>query len=198
MEHLRVFTDPSEIEEYVLSNSLKEIGSGWEGTVYLASNNNTLKLFRYNYKVPYTLNKITTHDLSLKSFIFPDQLFICDGLIYGYKAKYFSNDIFNIKKTKDTKIDVLNLLNARRQAIKDIEVLTNLNYKLIDVFGNVLFDGENLAFIDTLNYCIRKTNLDENIKALDDVLNYQLKYVDSTISALNIPFEEKVERILKK
>ena len=198
MEHLRIFTSPSDIEEYVLSNSQKRIGSGWEGTVYLANDNTTLKLFKKNYKVLYSTNRITTYDLSLKSFIFPDQLFICDNLIYGYQAKYFPNDLFNIRKVKDNKIDLLKLLEARKQAILDIELLTGLNYKLNDLFGNVLFDGEKLAIIDTLSYFISKPTLEDNVSQLDDTLNYQLMYIDPQVCALNIPFEEKVEKIIMK
>ena len=118
MSRLKVFERPDDIEKYVLSNSNKKIGSGWEGTVYLANDNNTLKLFKNKYKVLLTNDRITTQDLSLESFIFPDELFVCEDLIYGYKAKYFSNDLFNTKKIKKTTIDLEKLLLARKKAIK--------------------------------------------------------------------------------
>ncbi len=195
MDRLKVFDNPDDIKKYVLCNANKKIGSGWEGNVYLSNDNSTLKLFKRNYKVPYTKDILTTSSFSLKSFIFPDELFICDNKIYGYKARYFAGNIFNTKQ--EVIIDLEKLIEARRKAISDIEVLTSNNYNLVDVYGNIMFDGENLAIIDTLRYYKKSKKTEENIKLLDEEINNQLMYIDQVTSALNIPFEDKIKRLLK-
>lgn len=197
MKQLIIFDNAFDIKKYVLDNSVRKIGSGWEGTVYLTPSNNTLKLFKDNYKVSYNEDILMASDLNLKSFVFPDELFICDNQIYGYKAKYFFNDIFNSTK-KDKFIDLEKLLIARRQVLEDIKVLTQANYRLRDISNNILFDNNNLAIIDTLSYDKKSVTLDENIELLDDALNLELMDIDLLTCALHMPFEDKIKRLINK
>lgn len=196
MNRLKVFSNPDDIKKYVLCNSSKKIGSGWEGNVYLSNDNNTLKLFKNNYKVSYTEDILTTSDISLKSFIFPDELFICANKIYGYETRFFSNDIFNTKK--EVIVDLEKLLKARNKALEDIKILTQDNYNLRDVTDNILFDGECFAFIDTLSYYKGNADLDKNILLLDDALNSKLMNIDQVTCALNMPFDAKIKRLINK
>lgn len=194
MKNMKIFDTPQDIKEYILENRIKKIGCGVQGETYLAKDNTVLKEMHAGFVVPYDDTIIISDKFKLDSFIFPDELYIANDLVYGYKAKFFKNDVFcDMYRTEDKEIDLEKLLKARLKVIEDIKVLTEYRYGLDDTIGNVLFDGEKLALIDTLGYVKDDTNLDDNLRKLDLALDIALYKINPLTGEWNMPFINKVK-----
>lgn len=203
MNNLRIFNTMEELRGYIRlnTNNSKEIGFGVEGVIYLSKDGDTIKEIQNPTRVlPYDEEIITTNDYKLDSFIFPSELYLYNNIIYGYKAKYFKNDLFcDLYRENAVEMDLEKLLAAREKMIEDIKVLTNDNYKLDDLFGNILFDGEKLVGIDTLSYYKESgITLDDNISSLDQALNFKLYKIDSKSSTWDLSLEDRVKKLIKE
>ena len=109
------------------------------------------------------------------------------------------NDVFaDIYRNHDVEINLEKLIEARRKAINDIEELTENGYGIDDTIGNVLFDGERIALIDTLCYVKDLSSLEVNINQLDKALDLRLYKMDPLTAEWNMPFENKVRLLMRK
>lgn len=199
MKNIKIFATLDDINTFIHTNIIKTVGYGSEGYTYLAKDGSVLKEIRPSYVVPYDNSIITTSDFNLESFIFPDELYIYNEMIYGYKMKYFKNDVFaDIYRNHDVEINLEKLIEARRKAINDIEELTQNGYGIDDTIGNVLFDGERIALIDTLCYVKDLSSLEVNINQLDKALDLRLYKMDPLTAEWNMPFENKVRLLMRK
>lgn len=200
MKNLKIFNTPDEIRTYIQNRKIKLIGYGVEGYAYLDRNNAVLKEVREGYALPYDNTIIFSNEFNLETFIFPDEVYIADDIVYGYKTRYFPNDVFcDIYRENAVEIDLLKLIKARNKAIEDIKEITELGYAIDDLVGNVLFDGEKLALIDTLCYVKDYyISVSKNIDKLNQALDYKLAKIDPLTSEWNMPFDNKINLLMRK
>lgn len=201
MDNLKLFISKEEVGDCFNGMKLTVIGNGVEGVAYLDNNNHVYKQIKPNYAVLYDPSIITTSKFDLDSFIFPDQLFLCGKDILGYRTRYFKDDVLcDVTRKETVEIDLEKLLEAREKMIEDVKVLTEADYVLDDMYGNVLFNGENLAAIDTLDYPkINNIELYENIELLDYAIITRLVLIDSRVKRLqDSSFDEIVDYLADK
>ena len=199
MKNVEIFNSISEITDYIKLNAIQELGNGVEGVVYLTKSNKAIKYIQNSLNtIAYSSDIIMSNDYNLSSFIFPDKLLMYKNLVYGYESKYFKNDVLcNEYRRENVEIDLEKLLEARERLIEDVKVLTNEKYKLDDMPGNVLFDGNNLACIDTLCYNRNAfVTLNNNISAIDRALDFKLYVIDRKTADWNLSFENKVKKLI--
>lgn len=158
------FDTPEQFEKYISEKILiKNLGYGTEGNCYLsAQDNNVYKIFHPNYEqnagVIYDITKIiTSKDLEINSFIFPDELYAVKKRMVGLKQKHIAPNLFNIENISEnpdsiSQIDFNKLLNAYYIMLKDIEKLSAEKIQIYDLPYNLMFTGEKLFGIDTLGY----------------------------------------------
>lgn len=199
MSNLKLFTSTMEVNSYFEKMHLMQIGNGVEGEAYLDDNNSVYKRIKPNYYVTYEPSIITTSMFNLESFIFPDELFVLNRDIVGYKTRFFKGDVLcDINRKETATIDLNKLLLARKKMIKDLKVLTKAGYALDDTYGNVLFNGEQLAAIDTLSYYQDSSvTLMDNIAKIDKALDFKLYKIDPTTATWNLSFEDRVKKLIK-
>lgn len=205
MNNLRIYKNADEMLKYFDSIKLRELGSGSEGSAYLTRDNQVLKVIENPLLIrEYNKDIITSDKINLETFLFPNELVIYNGLIIGYKTNYFPNDIFYNNSMEMPEIMDLNkLLKARNKMIKDIELLSSMNYRLLDLPLNIMFDGNNLVACDTLSYHKddSKDLLKDNISSLDYALNIKLCEIDSAYDYIFNKYEnteEAVKELIKE
>ena len=194
--NIKKFEFNEEVLNYINSNSKRKIGTGTEGYVFLTKDNDTIKYIIKRHRILYN-SEILTSELSIKSFMFPTEIILNGDYVAGYKANYFSNDIFRNACNKE--FDLYNLLKARKEMIKDIKILSKEKYSINDLEYNLLFDGERLAAIDTLDYKKNKRLiLSDNVYKLDKAIKYNLNMLDSRTILLNhLSVEEMINTYIK-
>lgn len=200
MDNLKLFISKEEVGACFNGMKLTVIGNGVEGVAYLDNNNHVYKQIKPNYAVLYDPSIITTSKFDLDSFIFPDQLFLCGKDILGYRTRYFKDDVLcDVTRKETVEIDLEKLLEAREKMIEDVKVLTEADYVLDDMYGNVLFNGENLAAIDTLSYYQEEgIDLDSNIKSLDRALDFKLYKIAPITSTWDLSLEDRIKKLIKE
>lgn len=193
---IKYFNNNAEVKAYIKNLAVKNVGKGTEGQVWLTRDNDTIKYAVKEFRQTYKPEMLTEDDMPLESFMFPTEIFVENGFVAGYRAKYFKGDIFNRMDTKTGSIiNLEKLAKAREKMIKDIEVLTKAKYKIEDIENNLLFDGERLAAIDTLDYPrISNIELYENIELLDYAIMTRLVLISPKIQRLRYSsFDEMVD-----
>ena len=156
--------------------NIPEIGSGAEGSCYLIKSNKTkkvLKLYDYdndynvidNYKID---DIIMDSDYHLKSFAFPETIFVSNGKLVGYISRFIKRDYLDVCKINSLeKINMKKLLLAIKRYIKDVEVISKDGIYTYELCFNLMFDGEYLIGIDTPSYKKEEGNtLKKNLKTL--------------------------------
>lgn len=198
---IKYFDNNDDIKEYIKNLAIKNVGKGTEGQVWLTKENDTIKYVLKAFRQTYKPSMLTEDDIKLESFIFPTEIFVENGFVAGYRARYFKDDIFNKMDTKTgSVINLEKLAIAREKMIKDIEVLTKAKYKIEDIENNLLFDGKRLIAIDTLDYPkINNIELYENIELLDYAIITRLVLIDSRVKRLqDSSFDEIVDYLADK
>lgn len=131
-----------------------DLGGEYSWTI-LTKDGSCLKVF--NEPIERNIDKIlTVEDYDLDSFAFPITLHVFDNKLLGYNSKYVFNDLLvrdcnyieflpfdKLEDAYDVFMDDVNRLS------KDKIILCNLN-------GNILFDGEKLVVVDTIDYGFKK------------------------------------------
>ena len=195
IDRVKFFESRYDFHKFVEKQSIKEIGEGAEGNVYLNRNNEAIKEFFSERGQVLNDNIIMQGDIPVNSFIFPEELYVCNKLIIGYKSKYFYN-IFRDFDGDINDIDLDALIKAGYIMLEDIKVMSELKYVLYDLPYNLLFDGTELKAIDTLAYCKKeKDTFDANMELFRTAILSAVKFHDGFISAYD---EEKYTRALKK
>lgn len=177
------FKNIDEFNQFLRTKLLfKKLGNNSEGSCYLSNQDNlAYKILEYSlfeatsntHKLP---EIITTKDINLKSFAFPQELYTISQKLVGYKTEYITPDLFNYNDLAMNlesiyKIDFNLLKKAYYKMLKDIEKLSQENIKIIDLPCNLMFTGKRLVGIDTCFYRRENTNpLTHNINSLNEAL----------------------------
>ena len=189
------FDSNKKYHDFVVTQRKNEIGEGAEGIVYITKNNEVIKeIFNAREKYPND-DLLMESDIKLDSFLFPKELYVCRNEIIGYKTDYFRN-IFRDFDGNIKDIDLDAVVKAGYKMMKDVEILSKMDYILYDLPYNVLFDGKVLKAIDTLGY-YKDSNetLHKNTILLRDALIYALTMHDGWISDKE---EKHFKRVLTK
>lgn len=157
MSKIIEFDSENEFINYRKTKALKKVGEGSEGVCYLGKDGYVYKDLTDGFIPPeLDVNKIiTSDDVSVESFNFPNVLFAHNGCLIGHTSKFVSNDLFDDEMFYDYGIEHINfdtLINAYYKMLNDAEILADLNIKIFDLSYNVMFDGERLYGIDTDHY----------------------------------------------
>lgn len=191
------FDNKKQYLEFVKSQITKKLGEGTEGRVYLTNNNDAIKVMLSSFDPKFydnCPNIIMEKDMKLDSFIFPQEIYTLNGLIAGYKQRTFLGNIFDDLSLID-KLDVEQLIKARKKIIEDMKVLTDYGYRLYNMPRNILFNNDKLVAIDTLDYEKKLgVTLKENIKILDYSLLIEMADVFPNIIGVET-FDEVIDKI---
>ena len=165
---MSVIIDFNEEEKNQLLKSIKKeeyllkYGHGSQGICYLI-NGNVYKVFHCGWCR--TNNTICKDDLNLKSFLFPNEIYIHDQGVFACKTDtYIENNQISVHNLDDGKFpDINSIRKALVPLIEDIYTLSENHIRAIDLaWRNLLFDGKSFFIIDTLNY-IEENEVDRNI-----------------------------------
>lgn len=162
------------------------IGEGAEGKCFFSPTDGcvykliTKKDYNGERIANYDVKKIiTTHDLELSQYILPEELYIINNELIGYKTKYIKEkSIFDetnpketIKKLQELKEKVL--IEGYYKILEETDKLSKEQIEIYDLTYNLLFTGEQYYGIDTCGY--QQTN-EENILTYNrDYLNEAIK-----------------------
>lgn len=160
----------NEFINFLNSIDAKKIGAGTEAECYLGNDGNCYKLYSdefINIKNASVRSRvkeiITTSDVSNNSFIFPDELYIENGVLLAHKTKYIPNNIFGKEDMNDSilRLTDVQLRKAYIRMLIDIVDISKKRILMVDSVGdNILFDGEKMCFIDTCEY--KKTDYESS------------------------------------
>ena len=109
MGRIRTFKCDWEVKLYIQSRVFREVNSGSEGTCYEGRDKKIYKYLDFDTSAPYIIEEIITEeDIQLESFAFPEELYVVDDTLRGYRTKkvardYFGDNIFDIENI--TEID---------------------------------------------------------------------------------------------
>ncbi len=200
MSKIIEFNSKKDFKDYSLKEARRKVGGGSEGGVYLTKDKEVIKIMLNPWEAKHYddyKDIIMEDDLKLNSFIFPKELYIAEGLIVGYKEKYFKDDVFNIFNTsEDINIDML--IKARNKMIEDTKVITDKGYELFELPRNLMFNNKDLVAIDTLDYKKKKDiNLEENIDIIDYSILLELSDIYEDIDC-NGTFKEEIQKVYKR
>ena len=196
MGKVTFYEDIKDFKEYVNNEKFKNIGSGAEATAYLTKDLDVIKDY-YNISKEYKPGLyIMDGDIDVNSFIFPKELYVCNGMVCGTRTDFFSGDLFNTFSDMNN-IDLDKLVECRDKFIEDIKVMTKEGYKLYELYGNVLFNNKYLKAIGTMSYVIEKTNVDLNIKFLDHAIMGSLGFTSNFAVSTDTPFDEGIKKLRK-
>ena len=146
------------IENINLENLELLSEQGSEFTVY-NDNDKVYKIFKPNYKLDHKNNYELIYLSSIKTsrILMPKSLITKNGKLIGYSMEYIKNSS-NVLNDK-----MKNFINELIAITKDIELLSKLNVRIIDINkNNVVYNGR-LYLIDPGNYYINY---------IDDLLVY--------------------------
>ena len=189
MDKIVRFNSEAEFIAYRKSKTLRELGSGSEGTCYLGNDGLAYKDltdgFRSELYVPEDI--ITTGEYRSKSFAFPHMLFAVDDELVGYATDVVKKDITNYKYIFFNGLDHIDfdkLYSAYQVMYDDAVELTEQGISIYDLPYNLMFDGERLIGVDTCGY-YRAPVMD----CLDNP-----SYVDEAVKRLFTNYAEYVKK----
>lgn len=215
---IKEFSKKDEYLKNIHKLNVKFLGQATEGSCYYASDGYVYKVYDVedlNRPVYNLENIVTTNDIQLDSFAFPEELFMADNKLIGCKMKFAGNDLLKDYNLADLEaISVINFNKFKKayyKMLKDVYTLSNNNIELYDLPFNIVFDGKKLTGVDTLGYKKVSNNpLKSNIESynyaiesifrmwLDDYLDNDLKIVDNNIDKLLENVENKLPDYIKK
>lgn len=198
------FKNLDEYNQFLRTKLLfKKLGNNSEGSCYLSYQDNlAYKILEYSlFEAVSNTHKlseiITTKDINLKSFAFPQELYSISNKLVGYKTEYITPDLFNyndliMKPESIYRIDFNSLKKAYDKMLKDIEKLSQENIKIVDLPCNLMFTGKRLVGIDTCFYRRENTNpIEQNINSL----NESIKEIFDSWIIFNLEKDERGEYI---
>ena len=201
MNNIIEFNNKKEFIEYIKPLLKEDLNSGSEGDIYITKDNNVIKVMHQFFGPKYLKdcpNIIMSNDLKLDSYIFPDELYIIDGIIMGYKEKLFENDVFSFYPSlKKFATNIDNLFEAREKFIEDTIKLTEYGYKLFELPRNIMYDNKRIVAIDTLDYIKQKIKKEENIRIVDHAILLELSDMYKEIDVRQ-PFDTEIKKLYKR
>lgn len=199
----------------IKSKLSREIGRGSEGICYEYDNEAYKVMFNKTdvMKMSGILNYmehpskiITTQDINLPSFVFPEEVYATKDWLLGYKTRLIKNNLFSIENLIDIqdlkKIDFNALASAYKVMLDDVKLLSEARIKIYDLTFNLIFDGKKLTGIDTCGYQFVDKNIrEQNEKYLSNAIvdlfrmisNYKINY-----SIVNNDIDSYLEKVYKK
>lgn len=217
MKKIIPFSTLKDYIHFLSERKCHQIGEGAEGKCYLSD------LDGYVYKVitnvdntgkrigSYDASKIiTTQDIKLSHYILPDELYVIDNEVIGYRTKYIKEkNIFEeynpkeiIKQLSNLKEQIL--INAYHEIREETDILSKAQIEIYDLTYNLLFTGQKYYGIDTCGYERTEENiLTYNREYLDDAIRENFctmlyktqQYSDESISELD--YKEDMEEYSK-
>ncbi|MBQ8132725.1 MAG: hypothetical protein IJ193_09560 [Bacilli bacterium] len=168
------------------------IGFGSEGYCYSGKDGYAYKVYGEGgpfRKVEYSVNDIVKvddfKDKKFKHFAFPIDIYEVGNTIRSYKTIQFEGeDLIRLENISDVEnIDSINFKKfskAYKSMAKEVFMLSEENVEIVDLWGNILFDGETMLGIDTCNFLKNKPNiLARNIYyyncAIEDIFSIWLR-----------------------
>lgn len=201
MNNIIEFNNKKEFAEYIKPLLKEDLNSGSEGDIYITKDNNVVKVMHQFFGPKYLKDCpdiIMSDDLKLDSYIFPDELYIIDGIIMGYKEKLFENDVFSFYPSlKKFATNIDNLFEAREKFIEDTIKLTEYGYKLFELPRNIMYDNKRIVAIDTLDYIKQRVKKEENIRIVDHAILLELSDMYKEIDVRQ-PFEIEIKKLYKR
>ena len=202
----RLFTKVDDFKLHINEESKsfrRELGVGGEGISYLGYNGKTYKVF-YNLSREDYRRIITTNDIDLEHFCFPEQMYIVSNRLAGYRTKYVKGDIMLtldslLMGDNPGELDMATLCRAYDAILADVEALSKKQILMYDLAGNLLYDGHNFYAIDTCDYryaksCPEEEVLDANIRMLDDAVQSELDFYYEGIGVETPRFKEEYRK----
>ena len=149
------YEDYSDFLKKVDEDFKYDAGSGDYSWTILTKDGTCLKVF--NEPIEKNIGKIlTVDDYDLDSFAFPITLHVYDNKLLGYNSKY----VFSESLVRDCNyIEFLpfdKLEDAYDLLMEDVNRLSKDKIILCNLNGNLLFDGNNLVAVDTIDYGFKK------------------------------------------
>lgn len=138
-----------EYREAVIKNSSLFLRRGQEGECFLGKDNYIYKVFKKIAKPSLTAEAIITSDqVYSPNFVFPNQVYTCNGEIIGTQTNY----VHLIDKYSSFEDLEDKFIKAVFDFSKELARLTSKGFIAIDFGDNFIFDGETLYNIDTTNH----------------------------------------------
>ncbi|MBR5370131.1 MAG: hypothetical protein IK137_02375 [Bacilli bacterium] len=166
----------------------KRIGDGYESICYQIDDY-VYKVLNNHFNTTYDEKSIYNDEIDLKSFLFPEEIYIYDNKIFASKTRYMRNEISERRLHAGILPNIDKIKDALVPFIEDIYKLSENNILTVDMaWRNLIFDGENLYAIDTLHY----TKIEEH---------YQMNAYQWNISKLQraiFDFATEYENVCKK
>lgn len=191
------FDNKKQFLEAIKNNITRKIGHGSEGNVYLSKDGDVIKIM-LNSWLPKNYgdypNIIMDDTMKIDSFIFPKELYILNGVIVGYKEKFFPNNILTLDALPEL-INIDKLVEARKKFIEDSKIITEAGYRLYELPRNIMFDNKKIVAIDTLDYQ-KKSHVDlkDNIGIIDYAILVELSDLFPNIEVKG-NFDEEIGKV---
>lgn len=140
------------------------ISKNYKGMTFLNMKENLVYKAFYGRVYEYLPEDIiTSSDIILDSFIFPESIFCVNGILKGYTSEFINNNImpsFNNDFSLESleRIDFDNMIRSYYNLVVDTYRLSNQGVKMSDKIFNLLFNNESFSFIETYDY--RYTDID--------------------------------------
>ena len=222
---IRKFKTNKELTKYISGKNITLLSNVTEGTCYLGEDNKVYKIIGLDsiVDVSYNIDDIITEDdIKLKSFAFPQELFVVDNKLAGYSSEYIPD---NKLKSTDYSIKTVATMDfnkfsrAYKTMKKDVIKLSSKNILINDLCSNIVYDGKRLVGIDTcgykkVDYNPTKNNIDSYDYAIECIFRFcynkmftpKLKFNGSDIDSYlknvedELPDRAKLyrEKIIKK
>ena len=167
-----------EYEQAVKENSSMSLGKGKEGECFLGPDNYVYKVFNGELDVHLKADNIITSDMIRSThFIFPNQVYTCNGKVIGTQSDFKPV----IDKNPNFRELESNFIKAINSFALELEKLTKQGFIALDFGNNFIFNGYDLFNIDTTNH----------------VFDLEGKYDIDFLMAYNFHgFLDSIERIL--
>ena len=130
----------------------KIVGDGAESICYQIDDY-VYKVLNNHFNTSYDENNLYNDEIDLKSFLFPEEIYVSNNKVFASKTKYIQNEISERKIFAGILPDIDKIKLSLIPFIKDIYTLSKKNILAIDLaWRNLIFDGKNLYAIDTMHY----------------------------------------------
>ncbi len=185
-----IFNSNAEFLNYLNRNKKEELGRGSEGVCFASTDGNAIKVFGDEDTLyePFDFSEerndssiILDTDIRIKNFLFPIDLYIVDNIVRAYKTRKVKKNIFNEEDFLTT-INYQRLIKAYYEFLSKVIEISKKDILLFDLPYNLLFDGNKLYAVDTLDYEKRQNPLKKNLNlyhtAIESAINQDLKLHD--------------------
>ena len=186
MSKITIFQSGKDYREFIGPKLVKKLGFGNEGEVYTDGLDAYKDFYPENYVEAlyreYYEHIITEEDISLSTFVLANELYVVRNQLSGIRTKLVKRNLFEnwhheacIENLRCMDFD--KFIASFLQMVEDVKKLSEEKIAIVDLPGNMMFDGTNLFGIDTCYY--HRAGLLERIglaKRNDQQLRDAMKY----------------------